>query len=239
MATFKHSGDLGDIIYSLPAIRALGGGTLYLDLNGGRSEPLVQQTCIDGHTKLGQRAFDSIRPLLLEQPYVSDVLPWAGQPVDHNLDGFRRHVMTGGAVNLVAAHLRAFGLDESTYNDPWLSLRSPPVRPAKPIVISRTVRYHSKYRWWMLNIRQLAPRAVFVGFEKEHDIFQYTFECQVDFHPADNALEVARVLAGAECLIGNSSFTMTLAHGLGTAYVQELYDYSPCVFQRANGRYMQ
>jgi hypothetical protein len=38
---FKHSGDLGDIIFSLPTIRALGGGTLYLDPAGGQNSPLV------------------------------------------------------------------------------------------------------------------------------------------------------------------------------------------------------
>ena len=238
MATFKHSGDLGDILYALPAVKALSGGTLYLDLNGGRTEPFVQQTCPDGHTKLGQRAYDALRPLLLEQPYITDVQPWAGEPIDHNLDRFRGQVLTGGQVNLVVAHLRAFGLPEGIYNDPWLTLRSPPVTLHKPVVISRTVRYHSKYRWWALNIRQLAPQAVFLGFEKEHDIFQYTFECQVDFHWAKDALEIAQVLLGSQMLIGNSNFTMAIAHGLGTPFVQELYEYSPSVFQRANGRYM-
>ena len=29
--TFKHSGNLGDIVYSLPTIIALGGGILYLN----------------------------------------------------------------------------------------------------------------------------------------------------------------------------------------------------------------
>ena len=31
MNTFRHSGKLGDIVYSLPAVRALGGGLMYLD----------------------------------------------------------------------------------------------------------------------------------------------------------------------------------------------------------------
>jgi len=30
LKTFLHGGDLGDVIYALPAIRALGGGALYL-----------------------------------------------------------------------------------------------------------------------------------------------------------------------------------------------------------------
>ena len=31
MNSFRHSGKLGDIIYSLPAVRALGGGIFYVD----------------------------------------------------------------------------------------------------------------------------------------------------------------------------------------------------------------
>ena len=41
MKTFKHSGDMGDIIFSLPTIRALGGGVLYLDPRGGQKESTV------------------------------------------------------------------------------------------------------------------------------------------------------------------------------------------------------
>ncbi len=38
--TFLHGGDLGDLIYALPAMRAAGGGVLYLtEKNPGR-EPL-------------------------------------------------------------------------------------------------------------------------------------------------------------------------------------------------------
>jgi hypothetical protein len=41
LKTFLHGGDLGDVIYALPAIRALGGGCLYLsEANYGR-EPLT------------------------------------------------------------------------------------------------------------------------------------------------------------------------------------------------------
>ncbi|CAN5598580.1 hypothetical protein BH10PLA1_BH10PLA1_05760 [soil metagenome] len=39
--TFKHSGDMGDVILSLPAVRALGGGVIYLDPSGGEREPIL------------------------------------------------------------------------------------------------------------------------------------------------------------------------------------------------------
>jgi hypothetical protein len=47
--TFLHSGSLGDIVYSLPTIQALGGGVLYI------KDALLR----DGYTQ-----FDAIAPLI-------------------------------------------------------------------------------------------------------------------------------------------------------------------------------
>lgn len=86
MKTFKHSGDLGDIVYALPAIRALGGGVLCLDSAGGESEPACRAQCIDRNTKFNQAGFDFVAPLLRRQPGLNEVATWRGQAVDVNLD---------------------------------------------------------------------------------------------------------------------------------------------------------
>src|SRR5580765_1733925 len=114
--TFKHSGDLGDIIFSLPTIRALGGGVLYLDPTGGETEPRVKEPLkLRTHTKLTAAAIDSLRPLLLLQEYIADVRFWGGEPVDHNLDEFRR---SAPQLNLADAHLQAFDLPTSNRDTP-------------------------------------------------------------------------------------------------------------------------
>jgi hypothetical protein len=239
MPTFKHSGDLGDIIYSLPTVRALGGGTLLLDIMGGPDEPLVRQTCIGGRTKFGRPGYDTVRPLLVQQPYVQDVRVWQGEPVDHNLDRFRRQAFADNRLNLAACHLREFGQPDTLADVPWLTVREPPIKLHRPLMINRTVRFHSKYHWWALNIASLAPQSIFLGLEKEHEVFQYTFDCQIDRHAAADALEIARVLVGAQGLIGNQSFVMALAIALGVPFVQEVYDYTPnCKFARPNGKYI-
>ena len=71
--TFKHSGDLGDIIYSLPTIRALGGGILYLDPEGGANDKYVRDQSVDGRTRLNKLTIDSLTPLLEAQPYIEKV----------------------------------------------------------------------------------------------------------------------------------------------------------------------
>jgi hypothetical protein len=46
MNSFRHSGKLGDIIYSLPAVRALDGGSYFIDHRTEyfRKPPLGEQT---------------------------------------------------------------------------------------------------------------------------------------------------------------------------------------------------
>ena len=47
MKTFKHSGDMGDIVFSIPTVRALGGGVLYLDPDGGQESRVVSSMCFE------------------------------------------------------------------------------------------------------------------------------------------------------------------------------------------------
>ena len=82
--TFKHSGDLGDIIYSLPVIKSLGGGLLFLDTTGGADEPSCKAQCMDGKTNFNKTSYEFIKPLIEAQPYIKGVLEYKeGQHIDH------------------------------------------------------------------------------------------------------------------------------------------------------------
>jgi hypothetical protein len=73
--TFKHSGDLGDIIFSLPVIASEGGGVLYLDPEGGKQEPLVSWGQYET-TKLTEGSILALKPLLEAQDYIEEVRLW-------------------------------------------------------------------------------------------------------------------------------------------------------------------
>jgi hypothetical protein len=152
---FKHSGDLGDIIFSLPTIRALGGGLLYLDPNGGEASPFVDWAGktgtnlvlhLDEHrnegtpvnqlpgrtrTNLTTESIESLRPLLLQQEYIVDVQLWYGETVDHDLDAFRRHNRFN---NLSDAHLAAFELPFAERDRAWLTIDQPIAIDGRSIV---------------------------------------------------------------------------------------------------------
>jgi hypothetical protein len=236
--TFKHSGDLGDIIYALPAIRALGGGVLMLDPEGGRNEPLCDDKIRKG-THLDAARIELLRPLLMRQPYIRDVVLWSGQPFDHNLDEFRRYV-GDGCENLADSHLVAFGLPSSERDRPWLDVGDPITIPDRRIVIHRSVRHQGNFGFWYTNAQQLVDRAVFVGVPKEHEIFEYTFEVKIPYHHTADFLELARVIAGAEHFVGNASFPHALAQAMHHPRITLEFNRMGCnvIFRRPGVRFV-
>jgi len=229
--TFKHSGDLGDIIYSLPTVRALGGGVLFLDPNGGQG--IIPHL---PRTRLNAALIQSIRPLLVRQPYIQDVLPWAGEPIDYDLDKFRD---TDTPKNISDVHLEAFGLPSSERDRAWLSVDDPITIPGRQLVINRTVRFQSNHTFWENFMFGYKNECVFVGLPKEHEIFVYTFEVDIPYYPTPDVLTLARVIAGSAQLIANQSLCHAIAQGLQHNLVCEVYQFWPnAVFHRPKAQYV-
>src|SRR5258706_3673482 len=166
--TFNHSGDRGLIIFSLPAVRALrgGGAILLLDPDGGQSSPLVKWADRT-RTKLDAQAIQQIAPVLQHQSYIAQVLPWAGEPVDFDLDTFRQFHRFK---NLSDAHLAAFGLPFTERDSPWIAIDAPTVIPDRPIVISRSLRYQGNHNFWVGLLPKIRDRCIFVGYAREHEV---------------------------------------------------------------------
>ena len=232
--TFKHSGDLGDIIFALPTVRALGGGILYLDPDGGFSSPLTK-IADKVRTKLTATLIESFRPLLLQQSYIAEVREWHGEVVDHDLDEFRRHLRVN---NLSDSHLAAFNLPLSERDMAWLNVSEPIVIEGRPIVINRSVRYQGNHVFWEMSLPKMKETAVFVGYAKEHEIFEYTFGHEVKYYPTPDILSLARVIAGGRKFVGNSSFPHAIAEGMKKDLVCEVFRVAPnTIFKRAGAQY--
>jgi hypothetical protein len=232
MKTFKHSGDLGDIIFSLPTIRALGGGVLFLDPDGGKSSKLVKwadKIC----TKLNKSTIDSLIPVLEQQEYIKDVKIWDGRDVDYDLDNFRKHIKYN---NLSDSHLAAFNLPLSERDSAWLSIKNPK-KLHKSILISRSVRYHGNYGFWEHNLPMIKNQSLFVGLEKEHEIFEYTFGHKVEYYKTPTILELAECISGSDLFISNANLCHALAEGMKKNLIIEQYRvYPTVVFDRVNAK---
>jgi len=243
--TFRHSGNLGDIVYSLPAVKALGGGIFYVDHHTGYQEkpPLGRDTGL------------MMTELLQTQDYIRRASLYEGQPVDYDLDRFRskavpvhlfnlwKHqadelagVFFGGPVkdfrrlliprlevDLPQYHWESVGLPgRANLTAPWIT--GIPPKPLAEIVVCRTARYPGTLAWRCL--RDYARRAVFVGLEEEWAAFCREY-CDLRFYRAESLLDFARVIAGARLYVGNQSFGLALAEAMLIPRVAELWETSP------------
>jgi len=233
--SFKHSGDLGDIIYSLPTIKRLGGGTLYLDITGGNDEPICKMQCMEGKTKFNEKSYNYIKPLLEVQDYIKEVKIYNGEKIDYNLNKFRYKFADPNSrsrtKNLLDLHLEAFNLPVWDSNEGWLKVDKK-INLNKKTLVTRTPRYQSNFPWFQSNKFNIRDNAMFIGLPKEHEYFEWTFDIKVPYYPVKNALEMAIALNSCKALITNQTSTLAIAIGLGTVpIVQEVDQRVPnCVF---------
>lgn len=218
---FSHSGDIGDIIYSLPTIRAAGGGSLVLFDYPGRT----------AHG-MNQAKADRIKPLLELQPYISSVEFRTGIH-DSSLNGFRDHWRHG---NLSDMHLATHGLEWIHRSTRWLDIDHPV--ETYPVVIHRSSRYHNtqaRFPWQEI-VNKYRGKIGFCGFPDEHAVFCSEFG-ELPFIHADNLLGVARIIGGCELFIGNQSSPAAIAEGMKHKMILEVCpggNQHLCIFQRMN-----
>ena len=231
--TFKHSGDMGDIIYSIPTIQRLGGGILYLDPTGGDGDEF--QPFLDANrwrdgkkvTKFNQKSIDFLLPLLKVQKCLDEVVVWDGQEVDYNLNQHRTLFRTHHPMNLAEQHRKAFGVSDRPWVEktlisvlpPWLDIPVSGDAESKAIV-SRSLRYHSQMHVWNgffdHNWDGISD-GVFIGTDLEHEVFNTNF-CPdpLPKQEVKDALEMAQAIHTAPHFWGNQSLPFALAMGAGS-----------------------
>jgi hypothetical protein len=230
MTTFSHSGTTGDTFCSLVAAKILGGGEFYLKLNN--LENMLQEKLgwsVKGGRHEGRMTMDdyeSMRELMLHQPYIADFKPWNGESIDHELEDAALHLDTKVRPrNFSTQHALGQGID-CNYNqrqlqmDPWMECREERKIPGRPIVIFRGPHYQDgndlKSKVWQdLINRGLADQAVYVGLESEHAWFEDTFKICIPHYRTPDYMELARVIQGSELFISSMSSPSALALCLG------------------------
>jgi hypothetical protein len=250
MKTYRHSGTLGDLIYSLAIVKKMDPGMFLVALNniencvsqyGYRADEVSEEH--RGRFTLND--YQWLKPLLKRQSYIKEVGTWTqGTPEpDVDLDRFRGTLFRGFEGNYVEAYHRAFNLpfEFRDYINPWLE--ADPVE-TKQIVVSRTSRYLDPAgdAKWREIIAPNAEMAVFVGTEKEHSDFEQVIGTKIDYHTVKDFLELANIVAGAELVCANQNFVYSLAMGLGKTTVLETIKIKPlqqneCFFPRTNCQY--
>ncbi len=225
--TFKHSGNAGDLIYALPAMKALShgrGAKLFLKLGAPincwseKEHPL-------GKSGLNPEMANCLMPLLYQQTWLSSVQIHKDEPVDYDLDIFRQLPnFRADRGSIPHWYFWLFGVS-SDLSQPWVEIPPPSVSGSK-MVLARSARYHNPG----LNYSFLRAMGEidFVGTQAEfREMLRILprlrhVECE-DF------LQLARVIKSARLFIGNQSLPFALAEAMKAPRILEVYPPSPNV----------
>ena len=201
--TGHHSGDIGDIIYGIPAFRAAGIDSLALS-GDERYE-----------TSISRESVNSLTPLLESQGF--DVLYPGYVPLGAiDLNAYRDGSQDLQCAHLSLAQAKRLGVDIDLSE---VYLHVTPHHVAD-VVVHRSPRYHCPQFDWASMLREIKD-VVFVGFQGEHRSFEALVGREIAFYKVKDFLDMARVIRGAKVFIGNQSSPFAIAEGLKTNRVQE------------------
>jgi len=220
---FSHSGDLGDIIYALPSIKALGGGSLTLTSNARTRVPMTLERA------------RVITPLLEAQPYISEVRFSPSKVEAKSFDPFVDKLIGDeyqygeSSANIMA---KVVGADPKCTEKAWLTVDHPIMIKGKPIVINRSLRYRNHLFSWDKIRDYYGKKAIFVGLRDEYELFMQEVKWKgLEFFKTENLMEVARLIAGCSFFFGNQSAPYAIAEGLKKNRCQEVFKVRPdCLF---------
>jgi hypothetical protein len=231
MITVKHSGNVGDIIYSLPVVMHLS------KLENKKIKFYLNP--IDNRMSL--ELANVLKPLLEHQDYIESVEIYNNEYIDHDLDLFR--TMHTPSSNLGELHAKVFDYDFSILNEQSIFINDSynANLPVYDIIINRTERYNNLLFPWqdILNTNFENHSKCFVGTRSEYELFiqSYGFS-DIDYIPTTDFLQVAWLIKNSKIFIGNCSSPYAIAETMKHTSIQESCQWClTCLYKRPNAYY--
>lgn len=218
---FSHSGEWGDLILSLPAIKALSGGSVY-----GVDRPWTRPNF--------RNKIALAKSLLEAQNYIDHVGPHNGERIDIDISPFRRNGLITGQtiVERVARYCRV----TADISEPWLHVE-PDARSKGRIVINQCPRWTSFFFPWKQIVQTFGDDLLFIGLPEEHKEFCDEFG-KMPYLRTNDLHDVARLIRGSELFCGNQSCCAAIAEGLHHPKVLAVCQWAcDCFFKRDGAMY--
>ena len=206
--TALHSGDIGDVIYAIPTMKAL------------NVEKIILNTRPDYGTKMDEKACKVLKPLLIHQGFKVEISDkYYSNNVDFYIDDFRL-----GNPDLTYTHLghaQAKAMDVVIdWEKKFLNVNF--ALPVADIVINRSPRYHNPGFDWYELLHDIKQSIIFIGLKSEYDQFlRHTKIRNVKYYPTNDLWQCAQLIAGCKVYIGNQSCNYAIAEGLKVNRIQE------------------
>lgn len=232
---FKHSGRLGDIIYSLPLVKKMAEDAgeavnFYIPcdvpshLGGDVFHP-------GGDLMISPGLYSFIAPLLEVQPYLKKVhfVKSTELPTNYlNLDTFKSSGLNlkGGLIQ--GWYRKTFGV-AFPLEAPWLLLpnfRTQVYEPSFNVLIGRTTRFcNTSINYIFLNSIE---KVGFIGLKYEYEDFIERHGLHSVQHvPVADALEMARRMQDCRVYVGNQSVNFAIADGMKIPRALEAFEPAP------------
>ena len=230
----KHSGHIGDILYSLNIIKSIvdkhGPVDLYLGFEVANQTPNHPS----GKYTMTDKSFAYVLPLLESLPYINKVYKHNGQHIDYDLDKFRLQ-----GFNLASSDLRKWY--SYVYTDFEVNLSDKLIESNKTydylkdaVVVNLTKRYRNTSINYRL-LSKLNRPIYFVGLDEEHILFQL-YEIEHKRILVKDAQHMSNILNSCYLFIGNQSSTFALAEQIKINRALEVHNGCPNVIvSGANG----
>lgn len=228
--SFRHSGNSGDIIYSLPAVFALapnGGARFYLKTNQKLDHPYFHPL---GNMMLNDKMVSMLSPLLLHQPGIQTCEPYRDQEIDYDLDLFRTYIFQTDRGSISRWYFQVFAVF-ADLSRPWL-IAPKEGKYGDYIVIARSHRYRQPFISYAF--LQQYPKKLFLGVPEEFEDLRREIP-DLEYHPVTDFLELATVINSCRFFIGNQSFPFAIAEALKVQRVLEVYYHIPNVIVEGAG----
>ncbi len=218
---FKTSSPAGDLLSMMPSLRESYRKTgrkciIYQALNViGDGYPGVKQPFTNERGEsimMGERTFSNLKPLLLSQEYIGEVVEFTGQKVDYDLDEIRFRTFTNqDKGSLHRALWYVFPEFACDLSEVWLNLPRGTFYNGK-IIINFTPRFRNHW----INYYFLKPyqdRILFAGLEKERNEFCERWQLDIPLIEKDNFYDLAIAINSCKFFMSNQTAFAQIAEG--------------------------
>lgn len=230
--TFKHSGHIGDLIYSLPVIKKLSEThDCYFYVQKNKPINVEYTGHPSGNVLLDEKIINKLLPLLKLQPYLKSVDIYNNEKIDVDLD-LCREIPINVSFHQVRWYVHITGKHVNMEN-PFLFVDEKKKFDPK-VVILRTFRNRNHF----INYKFLRKynNLLFVGLENEYKKLRDEIP-NLEFYNCKDFLEMAQIIKTSKFYLGNLSGGYSIAEGLKVPRLLEGCSDFPAVYPIGKNSY--
>lgn len=241
--TVKHMANIGDAIASLASLKS------YYETTG-KKIIFCQQIDVEASYYIGavhpttsnegvqvmmnEKMFKMMKPLLLSQEYIEDVVIFNGQKIDIDLDVIRSEVFVNMPYQAIQQWIMMAYPDLlADLSKAWINLRphtiyydNGKVKSENKVVLNFTERYRNcGINYFFL--KKYQDSLIFAGTEKEHSIFCNKWDLAIPRLIVNDFLELAYIIRDCKFLLSNQSMIWNLSEAMKTPRILEICQYAP------------